>query len=424
MQEKAEKYLIPISTKITNNVFLKSIREGLSLLTPLIMILSLFILIGNFPIPGWSSFWTSVFGDELTEIIASTFVGVFNFIGLLVCIVIAYTYGNNRGLKGIIPSLVGLISFLILIPMTNRIGADVSTVYFGPNGIFVGLLVGVISVELYKFSFNKKWKIKLSESIPPAVGDSLTELLPFGFVVLIFAVIKIVLGMTGIQSIHNLIFIMIQEPLKNLGDSLISVILYNFLASFLWIFGINGPTVTNSFWSPILFSLTQDNLSAFQIGDKIPHIYTQQFIDIFTTYGGGGSTLSLLLIVVLMCKSKQLKGLGKLALVPGIFGINEPVVFGIPVIFNLKIAIPFVTVPVVNTIISGIVFSMHWVPYPTGVMLPWTMPPLISGWLSTGSWLAAVLQLFELVVGMLIYYPFVKSLDKQYILKENNLEAN
>lgn len=419
MQEKAEKYLIPISTKITNNTFLKSIREGISLLTPLIMVLSLFILIGNFPIPGWSDFWTSILGDDVVEIISATFVSVFNFIGLIVCLVIAHTYGKNRNLKGFVPSLVGMISFLILIPMTNRIGADVSTVYFGPNGIFVGLLVGISSVELYRFSLNKKWKIKLPETIPPAVADSLTELLPFALVVFIFATIKIILSLTGVQSVHNLIFILIQEPLKNLGDSLISVVLYNFLASFLWIFGINGPTVTNSFWSPILFSLTQDNLSAFQVGDKIPHIYTQQFIDIFTTYGGGGSTLSLLLIIVLMCKSKQLKGLGNLALIPGIFGINEPVVFGIPVIFNLKIAIPFVIVPVVNTVISGLVFSMRCIPYPTGVMLPWTTPPLISGWLSTGSWLAALLQLFEIIVGMLIYYPFVKSLDKQYLLAEN-----
>ncbi|CAJ1190792.1 Lichenan permease IIC component [Companilactobacillus paralimentarius] len=421
MQEKAEKHLIPISTKITNNIVLKSMREGLSILTPLIMIISLFILIGNFPIPGWTSFWTSILGDRLIEIISASFIGIFNFIGLLVCVVIAYTYGNNRGLKGIVPSLVGLISFLILVPMTNQIGAKVSTVYFGPNGIFIGLMVGIISIELYRFSLNKKWSIKLPDSIPPAVADSLTELLPFGFVILLFTATKVILALTGFQSVHNLIFIFIQMPLKSLGDSLISAVLYNFLASFLWVFGINGPTVTNSFWSPILFSLTQDNLSAFQIGAKIPHIYTQQFIDIFTTYGGGGSTLSLLLIVVLKGQSQRLKNLGKLALVPGIFGINEPVVFGIPVIFNLRIAMPFVIVPVVNTIISGLVFSWHWIPFPTGVMLPWTTPPLISGWLSTGSWLGAVLQLFEILIGMLIYYPFVKSLDKQYIIEENNL---
>jgi len=419
MQEQAEKNLIPISTKITNNVVLKSMREALSALTPLIMIISLFILIGNFPIPGWVSFWQSILGNNLIEILSSAFVGVFNFIGLLVCAVMANTYGNNRGLKGITPCMVGLISFLILIPMSNQIGADVSTVYFGPNGIFIGILVGIISVELYRFSINKKWSVKLPDSIPPAVANSLTELLPVGFVILIFVIVKTVLGLTGIESVHNLIFIFVQMPLKSLGNSLVSVVLYNFIASFLWVFGINGPTITNSFWSPIMFSLTQDNLSAFQAGDKIPHIYTQQFIDIFTTYGGGGSTLSLLIVVVFISKSKRLKDLGKLALVPGIFGINEPVVFGIPVIFNLRIAIPFVIVPVVNTIISGLVFSLNWVPYTTGVMLPWTTPPIISGWLSTGSWLGSVLQLVEIILGMLIYYPFVKSLDKQYISEES-----
>lgn len=93
-------------------------------------------------------------------------------------------------------------------------------------------------------------------------------------------------------------------------------------------------------------------------------------------------------------------------------------IFGLPVVLNPIIAIPFIIVPVVNTLISGIVFSLHWIPYTNGVMLPWTTPPLISGWLSTGSWLASVLQPFELVLGVLIYYPFVKMLDKQYLNEE------
>jgi PTS system cellobiose-specific IIC component len=211
---------------------------------------------------------------------------------------------------------------------------------------------------------------------------------------------------------------MLQAPLKGAGNSLPSVLLYNFIAMLLWCFGINGPTITNSVWSPIFFVLTQDNLTAFQKGLKLPHIYTQQFIDIFTTYGGGGSTLSLLIVMLTVCRSKRVRELGKLAILPGIFGINEPIIFGLPVVLNPIIAIPFIIVPVLNTLISGLVFQAGWVPYTNGVMLPWTTPPIISGWLSTGSWTGSVLQLFELILGVLIYYPFIKMLDRQYLSEE------
>ncbi|WCG36656.1 PTS sugar transporter subunit IIC [Companilactobacillus farciminis] len=411
MQEKAEKSLIPISTRITENVVLKSIRDGLSILSPLIMIISLFILIANFPIPGWHSFWSNLLGNQVIASISTSFNNIFNFMGLLVCIVISYCYGKNRGLKDFVSSLVGLISFLILTPPVFH--STSSILYFGNSGIFMGILIGIVSVELYRFSLNKKWKIKLHDSIPPAVPNSITELLPFGFVILVLIMVKILLTLLGIPSFNDLISLLIFNPLKGLGNSLVSIVIYNFVASFLWVFGINGPTVTNSIWSPILFSLSQDNLSAFQAGIKLPHIYTQQFVDIFTTYGGGGSTLSLLLIMIIVCKSKSLKNVGKMAMIPGIFGINEPVIFGIPIIFNLRIAIPFVIVPIVNTIISGLAFYYRWIPYTTGVMLPWTTPPIISGWLSTGSWMASLLQMFEIVLGMLIYFPFVRSLDNE-----------
>ena len=420
MDKKANEIFIPISTKVTNNVVLRSMREALTSLTPLIMVISIFMLIGNFPIPGWSDFWKSIFGESLVNQLSSIFVSVFNFIGLLVCIVISNAYSKNRKMNGITPVLIAMISFLLLVPMGTTVGDKVSSVYFGPNGIFFGIVVGISSVELYHLTLKKNWHIRMNESIPPAVSDSLTEMIPFGIVVIFFSMIKVVMSMTAVGSFYNLIILCIGRPMKYLGDTMIGTVLYNLIASLLWCFGINGPTVTNSFWSPVLFSLTQDNLIAFQSGGALPHIYTQQFIDIFTTYGGGGSTLSLLLIVVLVCKSSRLKELGKLALVPGIFGINEPVIFGLPVIFNPTILIPFVLVPVINTIISGFVFNMRWIPYTTGVMLPWTTPPILSGWLSTGSILAAVLQLFEIVLGMIVYYPFIKKLDNKYIIEERN----
>jgi len=418
MQKKFEQFLIPVSTKITNNVVLRSLRDGFSIITPLIMVLSIFVLIGNFPIVGWQTFWTNLLGVKCVELMASSFQTIFSFIGFLTCLAVAYSYGQNRGLKTISTSLIALISFLLLVPMNVGLNNAVSTIYFGPNGIFVGIIVALVSVELYNFAIKRNWRFKMHDTVPPAVGNSLSEMLPFAFVILIFLIVRIFVGLTGLQTVHNLVYMLLQAPFKFIGNSLPSVLLYNFIASLLWVFGINGPTVTNSIWSPIMYTFSQDNLKAFQGCLKLPHIYTQQFIDIFTTYGGGGSTLSLLIVMLLVCKSKRVKDLGKLAIIPGVFGINEPIVFGLPIILNPIMAIPFILVPVLNTAISGIVFSLNWIPYTNGVMLPWTTPPLLSGWLSTGSLLASVLQLVEIILGMLIYYPFIKMLDKQYIQEE------
>lgn len=107
-----------------------------------------------------------------------------------------------------------------------------------------------------------------------------------------------------------------------------------------------------------------------------------------------------------------------MAILPGVFGINEPVIFGLPVVLNPVIVIPFILCPVLNTLISGIVMKLGWVAWTNGVQLPWTTPPIISGWLATGSWTGSALQIVEIILNILIYYPFVKMLDKQYLKEE------
>ena len=235
------------------------------------------------------------------------------------------------------------------------------TQYVGPNGIFLGLIIALISVEVYRFAVKKNWTIKMPEGVPPAVTQSFDALIPSALVILLFFLIRIIFSLTSFQTAYNFIYTVLQSPLKHVGISLPSVLLYNFLASFLWFFGINGPTITNSVWQPIFFVATQDNLKAFQNHTALPHIYTQPFIDLFTTYGGGGSTLALLIVVFAICRSKRIRELGKLAILPGIFGINEPVIFGLPIVLNPVIVIPFILCPVLNTFISGVVMKLGWV---------------------------------------------------------------
>ncbi|KRN22509.1 PTS sugar transporter subunit IIC [Lacticaseibacillus camelliae] len=422
MQKKFESVLMPVATKLGNNVVLRSLRDGFLIITPLIIVTSIFLLIGNFPIPGWENFWTGILGPHWMEWFSSVSNSVFSFTGILSTVGIGYAYGKNRGLEAIHSAIVALVSFLILTPTSFNVGkttvSAIQTMYVGPNGIFLGIFIAIFSVEIYRFVVRRHWTIKMPDGVPPAVSQSFDALIPSAFVILTFFLVHVLFSLTSFGTAYNFIYTMLQEPLKHVGNSLPSVLLYNFLASLLWCFGINGPTITNSVWQPIFFVLTQDNLKAFQNHLPLPHIFTQPFIDIFTTYGGGGSTLSLLIVMFAVCKSKRIRELAKLAILPGIFGINEPIIFGLPVVLNPIIAIPFITVPVLNTLISGLVMTLGWVPRTNGVLLPWTTPPIISGWLATGSWTASVLQLFEIILGVLIYYPFVKMLDKQYIGEE------
>lgn len=194
------------------------------------------------------------------------------------------------------------------------------------------------------------------------------------------------------------------------------VIAYLFL-HFFWFFGINGGSVVGAVFNPVLRALSMENLEAYKDGLPIPNIITGQFQDMFATFGGAGSTLSLIVVMIIVCKSQRIKKLSQLSLVPGIFGINEPIIFGLPIVLNPVILIPFVLVPTVNIIIAYFAMNLGLVPFTNGIQLPWTTPIIFSGLLVSG-WQGAVLQGILFILGMFIYYPFIKVMDNQYLREE------
>ena len=165
-------------------------------------------------------------------------------------------------------------------------------------------------------------------------------------------------------------------------------------------------------------ALTTENLAAFTAHQPLPNIFTGPFGDFFGNFGGGGSTLSLVLLMIFAGKSERMKKLGKLSIVPGIFGINEMVIFGLPVVLNPIILIPFLLVPLVNIGLSTAATLVGLIPYTTGASLPWTTPLFFSGWLSTGSIIAGLFQILLVAIGCVIYYPFFRVLDEQYLKDE------
>lgn len=236
----------------------------------------------------------------------------------------------------------------------------------------------------------------------------------------IFLVLRIVFSFTPFDTIQNFIYTLIQEPLTALGSGLPATIIAVLLIQVFWFFGLHGQIIINSVFDPIWYALNNENLQAFQAGQEIPNVVTKQFIDTFLVgMGGTGMTLAVIILILIIGRSRQMKELGKLGAPASIFNVNEPIIFGLPIVMNPLSLIPWILAPVVVTIITYFAMSTGIVPKPAGIIVPWTTPPLLSGFLATGNaWQGAVLQAFNLIVVMIIWWPFLKIIDKSYYENE------
>lgn len=428
MLEKLEEVLMPIADKLGKNKVLVAIRDGFLISTPLLIVGSIFLLIANFPIPGWSEFWAGILGEGWESYLSNVARATFDIISILTVVGIGYAYSREIESDKIQGAIVSLVSFIILMPTVivyeglkgPETLSAISFTFTGTNGIFLAMIVSILSVRIFNWAYKKGWTIKMPEGVPPAVADSFAALIPSAIVMFVFFVLRILFELTPYESAHNFIYTVLQAPLMGVGNSLGAQIIYVVSCSVFWFFGINGPAVANSVFSPIFRTLSMENLAAFEAGLALPHIYTGQFVDLFQTFGGGGSTLSLVILMATVCKSQRIKQLGRLSIVPGIFGINEPIIFGLPIVLNPVMIIPFIGVPLMNTILSAIAFEIGFLPYTNGVSLPWTTPLGFSGYLSTGSFKAAVFQIILVILGCVVYYPFIKILDKNYLKDEGS----
>lgn len=433
MMKKVESVFMSLAEKIGRNKYLLSIRDGFLVSMPLLIAGSFFLLIADFPIPGWEEFWSRIFGENWIRFMVRPTEATFNIMAIIIVMSIGYSFSGHMKVNKIFGAAVSLVSWFLLMPYEVPVKADllisgqamnvagIPLKWVGSSGIFVGMIVAFLAVHIYSFAEKKGWIIKMPEGVPPTVVSSFAALIPAGLVILVFFIINILFSFTPYKSAFNFVFEMLQVPLLSLGNTVWAMaIAYLFLHAF-WFVGVNGGSVVGAVYNPILQTLAAQNLEAFKMDAPLPNIISQQFQDLFATFGGAGSTLSLLIAMLLFCRSKRIKQLGKLSFVPGIFGINEPIIFGLPIVLNPVILIPFVCVPLFNIFVSYFVMKIGLVPYPSGVPITWTTPVLISGFLSTG-WQGAVLQLVLLIAGVFIYMPFIKIMDKQFIKEESKVD--
>ena len=292
------------------------------------------------------------------------------------------------------------------------------------SGLFLGMMSTVLAVEIVRFVLGRGWTIKMPDSVPANVARSFDALIPGLFVILVFDILKLIFAMTSFETAQAFIFEIIQAPLTSIGATLPATILVVILETLLFSFGLHGPNILGAVMNPIWLTLTAENASAYAAGEVLPNIVNAQFYANFIKIGGAGATFGLALLCLFVAKSSQFKTLGKLAIGPAIFNINEPLIFGMPIVLNPILMIPFIVSPVVMTTLTYILMNIGLIPLTNGVNIPWTTPPIISGFLISG-WQGAVWQVIEMGLSALIFYPFFKLEDnKAYQIEMGQIEAD
>ncbi|MDU5335149.1 PTS cellobiose transporter subunit IIC [Enterococcus sp.] len=413
MDKLAEK-IMPLANKLGQNRYLTVLRDAFMLSFPLTMFGSIVVVINNLP------FFNDGTKGMLTELFGNGQNATMSIMSVFVTFGIGYYLSESYEVEGIFGGAVSFASFLILTPfaMTLENGEQISGILsldrLGAKGMFIGMLAAFLAAEIYCRVTKRGWQIKMPDGVPPAVTKSFAALIPAVVTLTVFLIVNAV--MTGVfhANLHDVIYEVIQKPLTGLGSSLPATLLALFLVQFLWFFGLHGQIIVNSVMDPIWNTLMLDNLEAYKAGDALPHIITKPFMETFTVgLGGSGMTLAVVIIMAFILKKKQYRDVGRLALAPGIFNVNEPAIFGLPIVLNATILIPWVLAPLVVTTFNYLVMAAGIVPAPTGVSVPWTVPIVASGILATNSWLGGALQVLDFIIVGFIWYPFLRILDRQ-----------
>jgi len=426
-----DKYMLPLADKLNSNKYLTALRDSFMLTLPLIIFGSVFVVLTNLP------YLDKLLGaDNLAALklqLGAASNSTMSVITIFVVFGIGYNLSKQYEIDSIYGAATAVASFLILTPTTLQFGKTAKDVVegvlpldrLGAKGMFVGIIGSFIAVEIYRRVVKKNWTIKMPAGVPEAVSKSFSALIPAFITLTTFLLVKIAFTFTPWGNVHDFVYKSIQTPLMVLGSGLPATLIAVLCIQLFWFFGLHGQIIVNSVLDPIWRSLSLENLQAYQSGAKhLPHIVNKQFMDTFTVgMGGTGMTLAVIIAIFIFAKSKQLKELSKLAAPAGIFNVNEPVIFGLPIVLNPMILIPWIVAPLIVTAFTYFVMSIGLVPIPIGVDVPWTVPIFLSGMLATNSVAGGILQLVNLGIVLVIWTPFVIIMDRQYKKAENNLKS-
>lgn len=396
-----------------NNIYIMAIRDAMLAYVPFTFIASIFLILACFPSEGFNHLVSSVLncdaavwqGKLLYVYNASIAIG-----GLLVAITISHSIAGKMKINQLQVTLTALVNYLILTPnVMSDAGNAISLTSVSAQAMFCAILTGLFTAKIYQIIDRKGIKIKMPESVPPAVSAPFESLIPSLFAIVIFWAVRLIMDALGTDAV-SLINNTLGLPLIIIGGSVFGVVFAKLFEQLLWFFGLHGGSIVSGVMTPILQVLEDQNKNLSMAGDLPVNIISNSFFTHFAGIGVIGGVIAALIIA----RSRQYREISKIAIVPYFFGVGEPALFGFPMMLNFDLIIPFLLSNAVSTIVAYIAFAVGLVPITTGlVQLPWTTPLIISGFLVTGSIRGAILQLVLLVVTTLIWIPFIRIADKK-----------
>ncbi len=416
-----ERRFVPIASKIGSERHLVAVRDGFVVIMPLMIVGSMAVLVNNLPIEFYQNGLNAIFGGDGWKGFGSAISqGAFNIMSILVSFTIATNLARSYQRDGLTAGAVSLASLIVMTAaFTNEEGVSgLPFSWIGAQGLFIAIFVALVATEVFtKLENNERLVIKMPDGVPPAVAKSFASLIPAMITVFIFALVRVLFNAAGVVDLHQAFYNLLQAPIMKMANTLPTAILIGLLNHLFWFFGLNGGSVLEPLMQSVYLPAIDQNIAALAAGKEIPNIVTKSFFDAFVYLGGLGATIGLLIGVFLFTrKNKPYRIVTDLSLAPGLFNINEPVMYGFPIVLNPILFIPILMVPTILIIVSYFAISTGLVPK-TIVLIPWTTPPVVGGFLATGSWRGAALALFNIVLATTLFLPFLKIAEKQYLDK-------
>lgn len=426
--------LLPPVMKFVNTKAVTAIKNGMLYPIPFIVIGAVFLILGQFPIQGVQDYLNEI---GLGPIFMQANNASFGIMALFAVFGIAYSWVRDEGHDAVPAGMLAIVVDIILQPDTVKsvtsianpervstawqVSGVIDKAWLGGKGMIVAIIVGLLVGWSYSWFMKKGFTIKLPEQVPANVAASFTALIPGAAIVTVATAIYGIFKLGFNTTMVEWIYAKIQTPLQHATDGLLGVVVVAFLPVFLWFFGVHGATIVGGIMTPLLLANNADNLALYKAGkltlDNGAHIVTQAFMDQFITVTGSGMTIGLVIFMLVRAKSVQMKTLGKLEIVPALFNINEPILFGLPLVLNPLLAIPFILTPLVSGFATYAVIAMGIIPPFNGMYVPWTTPAIVSG-LIVGGWQGALWQAVMLVMTGFMYYPFARKYDKVLLAEE------
>lgn len=424
MLEKFTDKIVPIAAKIQDNVFLVALRDGFMAAFPATMFASFAMIIQYLPATfGFDRFLPAAVMNFLNEFLGPVGNATMALSSIFICFGVAYHLAAKTEGNKLFSGLVALTSFFMILPFhETEEGVFMPVVRLGSQGMFVAILTAILATLIFNSFEKKDFTIKMPAQVPPGIAKSFLAILPSAITLLVFNIIRYAFTFTPWGNVFDFLFSILQAPLTSLGSSLPATLFAVLAAQLLWWFGVHGQAVVNTVMDPLWSAMALENYAAYQAGTALPHIVNTTFMGVFPMLGGNGMTLGAVLLFLFMARSARLKSTMKMVAAPAFFNISEPITFGLPVVMNPMVFIPWILAPVVTVIISYLAIAAGIVPRPIGITVVWTTPFFLSGWIGTGSVMGGLLQLVNLVVSTLIWFPFIKALDNSYLHDEQEKE--